>query len=246
MNYIPIKTRIMQPPKDDFYKLLDDHLAKFKDGDILCVTSKILAIHQGRCIKIEDSVDKKKLIMQEAERYMPRHKVAGHEFMLTIKEYTLIPSAGIDESNGDGYYILWPKKPEKLAREIAEYVKKKNKLKRFAVIITDSHTTPLRRGVIGISTGFFGIKPFTSYVNKPDIFGRKLKFTTTNIVDVVAVQAVFLMGEGSECVSMVIARNVPNIQFTNRDTYKHLIIKPEDDIYYPILKNFKKKKPLKK
>lgn len=236
----------MQPPKDDFYDLIESHLPKFKDGDILCVTSKILGIHQGRCLKIEDVPDKKKLAIKEADRYMPRHKVAGHEFILTIKEYTMIPSAGIDESNGDGYYILWPKKPAKLAQEITRYIKKKNKLKRFAVIITDSHTIPLRHGVIGTSTGFFGIKPFYDYVGKPDIFGRKLKFTRTDTVDSIAVPAVYIMGEGSERVPMVIARDVPNIKFTNRETYKDLVIKPEDDIYYPVLKNFRKKKPLKR
>ena len=34
-----------------------------------------------------------------------------YHMTLTIKQGMLIPTAGIDESNGDGYYILWPRDP---------------------------------------------------------------------------------------------------------------------------------------
>ena len=40
------------PPKDDFLEALDESLPKLKEGDVLLVASKVLAIHQGRTKKI--------------------------------------------------------------------------------------------------------------------------------------------------------------------------------------------------
>jgi F420-0:gamma-glutamyl ligase len=227
------------PPKDSIYKALDEHLPKLKEGDVVFITSKILAIHQGRTIKIGE-VSKKKIIYSEAEKVAEGPTYKGQKFYLTIKDYTLIPSAGIDESNGNGYYILWPKNTQKLLKEIWLYLKKKYKLKNLGVVSTDSHTTPLRWGVTGISTGFFGFKPLKDMRGKKDIFGRKLKATQVNLVDGYSSAAVVLMGEGNEQVPIVILRGAKNLQFTNKDTYKDLVIEPKNDIYRSFFKHFRK------
>lgn len=240
MNFIKVKTRPLLPPKDNIYGVLYKHLPKLKEGDVVFITSKILAIHQGRCVKIGPKINKDKLIIHEADRYIPRSKSPGN-FLLTIKDYTLIPSAGIDESNANGHYILWPKNTVKLLKEICQYLKKRHKIKKLAIIATDSHTTPLRWGVTGISTGFFGMKPLYDYRGKKDIFGRKLKFTKTNIVDALSATAVLLMGEGSEQTPIIIARGLDFIKFTNKDRYKDIVVDPEEDIYSPLLKVFRRK-----
>ena len=169
------------------------------------------------------------------------HKVANADIVLTIKDHTLIPSAGIDESNGQRYYILWPKNSSKEAKKIAVMLKKRDKIKRFGVIITDSHTTPLRWGTQGISIGFFGIEPLKDYRGKKDIFGRKLKYTQSNIVDSLANLGVLMMGEGKEQTPMVIIRGFKNLRFTNKGTHRKLVIDPKKDLYYPLLKIFKKR-----
>ncbi len=240
MDFIKVKTRPMLPPKDNIYGLLDKYLPQPKEGDVIFITSKILAIHQGRCVPIGDQVNKDNLIIDEADRYIPRSKSPGN-FLLTIKDHTLIPSAGIDESNANNHYILWPKNTVKLLKEICEYLKKKHKIKKLAVIATDSHTTPLRWGVTGISTGFFGMEPLYDYRGKKDIFGRKLKFTRTNIVDALSAMAVLLMGEGAETTPIVIARGLDFIKFTNKNKYKDIVVDPEEDIYSPLLKIFRRK-----
>lgn len=242
MEIIKIKTRKILPPKDSIYPILDSYLPKLREGDVLFITSKILGIHQGRCVKVGKNVSKDKLIMQEAEAYIPPSQVPNGEMFLTIKEYILVPVAGIDESNGNGYYILWPKQSSKLAKEICGYLKQKHHIKKLAMIVTDSHTTPLRYGVTGISLGFFGLEPLYDYRGKPDIFGRKLKFTKSNIVDALSALAVLAMGEGKEQTPMAIIREANFVQFTNRNTYKKLVIPPTLDIYSPLLKVFKEKK----
>jgi dihydrofolate synthase / folylpolyglutamate synthase len=240
MRFIRVKTRKFLPPKDKLFQLLDKYLPKLYEGDIVFITSKILAIHQGRCVLISDQVSKQNLISKEADLIMPRYESRGVGYTLTIKNYTLIASAGIDESNANGYYILWPNHPEKSAQQICQYLKKKNKLKKIAIIITDSHITPLHAGTTGVAIGFFGLKPLRDYRKKPDIFGRKLKVTRSNLVDGLAAGAVMCMGEGKEQTPIAIARGFKDIKFTNKKTFKDFVIDPKEDLYFPLLKNFKK------
>jgi len=58
MQFIPIKTRAMLPPKDDIYPIFDKYLPPLQNGDVLLITSKIVSIHQGMCLKISDVKDK--------------------------------------------------------------------------------------------------------------------------------------------------------------------------------------------
>ena len=219
MKVITIKTRAMQPPQDDIYSLINESCLQAKERDVFIITSKILAIHQGRCIPINEIRNKDALIEKEADVFIPRCECPGEHVILTIKKHTLIPSSGIDESNANGYYILWPKNPEKEAKRICQYLKKKFSLKKLAVVITDSHCVPLRYGTIGISIGFYGLKPLKDYRGKKDIFGRILKITQTNIVDALAVTGVLVMGEGSERRTMAIIRDANFVKFTNKETY---------------------------
>src|SRR3989344_7514834 len=202
MRFIKIKTRAFLPPKDDIYDLLN-RIKKINDGDILVITSKILGIHQGRCIKIEPGVKKLDLIKQEAE-YYKLTKVKQQKFILTIRNHVLALSAGIDESNANGYYVLLPNNVNKLLKEIWLQLRKNFKIKKLGVIATDSHTFPMRRGTIGIAIGIYGFQPQPDYRGQKDIFGREFKFTQTDVVDALAISAVLVMGEGNERVPIVL------------------------------------------
>lgn len=239
MQILPVKTRIMQPPKDDIYALLDEHLPKLCERDIVFITSKILAVHQGKCIPV-DSIDKHDLIKREADKYLAieNHPAISHPYLLTIKDSTLIPASGIDESNANGYYITYPEHTDQLLAEIRSYLCKKYNLKELGVVATDSHTTPLRLGITGISTGIAGVNPIYDYRGAEDLFGRIMKISTVNIVDSLASLAVFIMGEGTEQTPIVIIRDVEKAEFGENFSSKDFYIAPEEDIYAPLLKIF--------
>ena len=239
LQFIPVKTRPLLPPKDDIYPVLDKYLPPLKEGDVIMVTSKILGIHQGRCVKIEKDTREEKdaLIMREADYYIPRAQVP-HEYSLTIKDNTLVASAGIDKSNGNGYYVFWPTQTNKLLREVCVYLKKKYRLQKLAVIAIDSHSLPLRHGTTGVAMGFYGLKPVKDYRGRPDIFGRKLKVTRANVVDSLASFCNLLMGESDETTPFLIVRDARFIDFTNRQTYHQLFMPITQDIFYPLLKKF--------
>ncbi|MFH0821097.1 MAG: coenzyme F420-0:L-glutamate ligase, partial [Candidatus Peregrinibacteria bacterium] len=159
---------------------------------------------------------------------------------LTIKNYTLIADAGIDRSNANGYYVLWPKNLKSLIKQLRDYLKRKYHLKKLAVIVVDSHLMPLRAGTIGISTGFYGLKPLIDYRGTPDVFGRKLKYTRANIIDSLAAISSLLMGEGKEQTPMLVIRGANFVKFTEKDTARQLLIEPENDVYRPLLKIYRR------
>ncbi len=241
MRFIPVKTRAMLPPRDNIYPVLDEFLPRLREGDVLFITSKVLAIHQGRCVALASGKKKTALIKKEAERYVASGLKSWPDLYLTVKGHTLIANAGIDESNARGYYILWPRRPAALAKEIRNYLRKKHGIKKLAVIVTDSHIIPMRRGVVGIAIGFHGLQPLYDYRGKPDIFGRLLKHTTQNIVDALAAMAVLIMGEGRERTPVVILRGAKFVTFTDKDTYRQSVVDVKDDIYAPLFKAFKSK-----
>jgi len=238
MQFIPVKTRPLLPPQDDIYPVLDESLPALRDNDIVLIASKVISIHQGRCIPMGDVADKDELIKQEAEAYIDRVECPGGYVVLTIKGHTLVASAGIDESNTNGYYSLWPERVNAIAKDIRDYLQKKFGLAQLAIIITDSRFMPLRYGAVGVAIGGFGINPIRDYRQTPDIFGRMLIMSRSNVVDSLASAAVLMMGEGDEQIPIVIARDVPRIDFTAEDIFGELFMPVEEDIYYPLLKKF--------
>lgn len=234
MLIIPIKTRVLLPPKDNLWTVLDESLPKLQERDVVMVTSKIVSIGEGRCVPLGTPTQKRRLIEQEAE-YLTRFKESRRS-VFSVKGHAIVGSAGIDESNADGHWILWPKDPFASARDIWMYLRNEHTVSKLGVIITDSTSPPMRLGCTGISIGFFGIHPILRYIGKPDIFGRKFKFERANLVDGIAAAAVVAMGEGNEQTPIAIIRNVPNLRFASYDTSRELLIRPKQDIYYPLFK----------
>jgi F420-0:gamma-glutamyl ligase len=156
---------------------------------------------------------------------------------LTLKDNLLIPTSGIDESNANGYYILWPDQPFLAAKKLHQFVTKTHGLKKIGIIISDSRSNFLRFGVTGIAIGFYGFQPLKDYRGSKDIFDRTLKLSQNNIADSLAAAAVCQMGEGDEKTPIAIIENIKHINFTDVDFTKHnpLAVDRKNDIYAPLL-----------
>lgn len=72
--------------------------------------------------------------------------------------------------------------------------------------MTDSHTTPLRRGVTGIALSYWGFQGVESFVGTKDLYGRALKMTHVNFADALASAAVLMMGEANESCPLAMLR----------------------------------------
>ncbi len=234
MQVLPIKTRILLPPKDNLSEVLDDSLPKLGERDVVVVTSKIVSIGEGRCVPLGTPAQKRLLIKQEAD-YLARFKGARRS-VFSVKGHTVVGSAGIDESNANGHWILWPKDPFRSAKGLWSYLREKHQVSQLGIIITDSTSPPMRLGCTGISIGFFGIHPVLRYVGKTDIFGRTFKFERANLVDGIAAAAVVALGEGDEQMPIAVVRDIPNLRFCSYTTSHELLIRPKEDMYYPLFK----------
>lgn len=234
MNVLPIPTSVFHF-QDSLTDFIVDHLQdrKLQNGDVLAITSKIVSLAEGRLIEKSKIPEKEALIREEADVYIGK---GAYECHLTIKHGLLIPSAGVDESNSESdSYILFPKDPFASAEEIYFQLKERLGLERFGILITDSHTTPLRRGVTGIALAHFGFKGVKSLIQQKDIFGRPLQFTYINHADALATMAVYLMGEANEQIPMVILRGRSDLEFSTADTRSDCLIPAQDDLYLPLL-----------
>ncbi len=86
MQFIPIKTSVLEPPQADLYKALQAATLPIQNSDVLIVSSKVVAIHEGRCIPV-DSADKATLVAAEADVVIPTKYRA---FPLTITRHTFL------------------------------------------------------------------------------------------------------------------------------------------------------------
>lgn len=236
MRIRPLQTHPIPPSERDLFALLDRYVTRLSERSVLAITSKIVAICEGRVRPIAGT-DKRQLVAEEAERYLPVD--ARYGVSLTIKSGMLIATAGIDESNSDGHYVLWPSDAQRSADALREHLSRRFGLREVGVVITDSRTTPLRLGVTGVALAHSGFQALNDYVGKQDLFGRALRMTKVNVMDALATSAVLVMGEGSECTPLALIDELPFVRFQERSPSAEelgaLRSSLEDDLYAPLL-----------
>jgi len=232
----PIRTRVFELNEPLIPFLINnlELLASSIDleAQILAITSKIISLSEGR-ILCREGVEKRELIRSEADLFLGE---IGYGCFLTVKEGLLIASAGIDESNADGdFYILYPQKPYATARKIQEKLSAHFGLNRFGVLITDSHTSPLRVGVNGVSLAHSGFKGVDNRIDSTDLFGQKLKMTQVNVADALAAAAVVCMGEGAESQPLALVSAPVIFRPSDQDIPNECRVPPEEDLYWPFI-----------
>lgn len=227
MQILPIKTRVLLPPQDDLLTTIKESVTEIKNGDVILISSKVVAIHEGRCV-VEVDTDKSQLIKSEADMVI---ETDYRTWPLTVTRHTFLGASGIDESNGNGYLILLPEDCFASAKYLHQFFTKTYQVADIGIIITDSRSLPFRYGATGVALGWWGIEPLENHIGKPDLFGREFKYERSNIVDGLAAGAAVVGGETDECTPLVIARDVPNLTFTNQATHDHLLAPYPDDTF---------------
>jgi F420-0:gamma-glutamyl ligase len=232
MKLTPVRTSKIEPGGPTLTELIDHHVPNLGPNSILAVSSKIVSICEGNTVPASD-MDRDQLIQREADYYRDPLSNPYH-ITITIKDDTLIGSAGIDQSNGAGHYVLWPRNAQASADLLREHLVKRG-INPVGIIVTDSRSTPMRRGVIGFGLAHSGFLALRPYQGQPDLFGRALKYEQASIIDGLAAAAGVVMGEGNEQTPLVIIEDVPNLEFQDRhptpaeSDYLHVPL--EEDLY---------------
>jgi len=251
---IPIETPIIKLG-DDLIKILSTSIRekgmRLEDGDILAISSKVVALAQGRIVRCDTVKPSKKarilgrkysldpwfveIILREAD------EVYGgvYRAILTLKNKILVPNAGADLSNApEGYAILWPDNPRAAAKKIKEEMEREFQAK-IGVIIVDSYCIPLRAGTIGIALAVAGFKPVIDERGRKDLFGKELKITRHALADDLASAAHALMGETDRRIPAVIIRGM-GVEVGDEGDYD-MFIPPDKCIFSSIYVNKIKK-----
>jgi putative folate metabolism gamma-glutamate ligase len=232
-----VKTRRVSSGSIDLLALLDEAILELDSGSVVAITSKIVSLCENNTVSFDETT-KDDLLVQESHLFLPESfSKYGHHF--TITNNTLIPMAGIDESNGDGHYVLWPKDAQSTANQVREYLKNRFNLARVGVVITDSTCHPMRRGTNGIMLAHSGFAALNNYVGKPDLFGRPFSVSQADIAGGLSAAAVLQMGEGSEQTPLAVLIDLPFVHFQDRnptaEELQEVHIPIEDDLFAPFL-----------
>jgi dihydrofolate synthase / folylpolyglutamate synthase len=154
--------------------------------------------------------------------------------MHALRDGQMAVFAGIDPYGP--WYVLWPEDPMGSAEVICQKLKAHFGLKNLGVIISDSKSTPLRRGVIGGAIGWAGFTPLFDNRKRTDLTGRPSGGSQINVADAVAAASVLVMGEGIEQTPLVVVRNAPYAFLENiakKDTNTSYVVSKEEDIFAP-------------
>ncbi len=243
----PIKAPVKSAPFDLQHTLSQSLQAAnvtLHDGDILVISSKYVAISEGRIVELATvqpgaqareiadryNMDPKftQLILDEAE-----HVFGGIPlgFLLSWRCGIVSPNAGLDRSNiPAGKVVLLPADPYESARQIRADLQAHYQVK-IGVIITDSWLMPGRWGTTGIALSTAGFKPVDDVRGHKDLFGAPLKVTVRGIADSLCAAAQLVMGEADESTPLVLVRNA-NVKMTDaRITVDDVAIPWEKCIY---------------
>ena len=244
---MPIHSSIKRGKFDLFDSLVASGF-KFKDDDIIVISSKFVSMSEGALLRLgEIKISKEARII--ATRYIMDPKIAEITlresdyilggipgFLLSIRDGMIAPNAGIDKSNvPPGFVILYPNDAFKTAENLRSKFLLEYKI-RVGIVIADSRLMPTRIGTVGVAIACSGFEPVEDERGKKDLFGNVLRVTFRAVADGLAATGVAIMGEGSESIPAVVVRRF-KVTPTDRKLSKHdMAIDPEQDIYIRGLK----------
>src|SRR3989344_1170416 len=122
----PIKTRIFKEG-ENLTRFIFKHVPKMKEGSILVITSKIVALSEERTAALGTKKEKERLIRSESE-VMTRSPYAW----ITLKDGILLSNAGVDESNANGRIIFLPKDSYRAAARVRAALVKKYRVRNLS------------------------------------------------------------------------------------------------------------------
>jgi coenzyme F420-0:L-glutamate ligase / coenzyme F420-1:gamma-L-glutamate ligase len=186
---------------DDLVRLLLDGIEaageRLRDGDVLAVTSKVVAKAEGRQVPLP---------AEEAERErIRRETVAAETVRVVARRGSLViaetrhglvgANALIDASNAGGDALVpLPEDPDASAARLRDALAAATGAD-LAVVVTDTLGRPWRLGQTDVAVGLAGMGALADYRGRRDGDGRVLEVTETAVPDEVAAAADLVKGK---------------------------------------------------
>jgi coenzyme F420-0:L-glutamate ligase/coenzyme F420-1:gamma-L-glutamate ligase len=173
---------------------LADHLlaalsgAGLIDGDVVCVTSKVVSKAEGRLV----AGDRAEAIVRETRRLVARR---GPLSIVVNRLGLTLAAAGVDASNVEpGHVLLLPEDPDRTARDLrAALVRRAGA--NVAVLVTDTAGRAWREGQTDLAIGAAGLVVLDDHVGRVDPYGNTLEVTSPAVADEIAGAAELAAGK---------------------------------------------------
>ena len=174
---------------------MDELVETILDGDVIVVTSKVVAKAEGRVVPF-DGTDEAKLALIEAES----RRILRRRGTLRITETHhgfVNANAGVDLSNTEpGTAVLLPVNPDRSARRLRSALHRRRGVD-VGVVVTDTFGRAWRHGVTDVAIGAAGLRAVLDLRGTLDATGRTLEATEVAIADEIAGAANLVLGKAA-------------------------------------------------
>ena len=221
-------------PGDDLARLLLEAVRaaglELADGDVLAVTSKVVAKAEGRLVALPADPAGRERALREAVAAETVRVVArrGRLVIAETRQGLVGANALVDASNAGGdALVLLPRDPDASAARLRAAVEALDG-HDVAVVVTDTLGRPWRLGQTDVAVGLAGMGALEDWRGRPDGDGRLLEVTEVAVADEVAAAADLVKGKASR-VPAALLRGVqrPKGDGSARD----LVRPPADDLF---------------
>jgi len=221
-------------PGDDLARLLLEAVRRagleLADGDVLAVTSKVVAKAEGRLVPLPGDPAGRERVLRETVAAETARVVArrGRLVIAETRHGLVGANALVDASNAGGdRLVLLPADPDASAARLREALALLDG-HDVAVVVTDTLGRPWRLGQTDVAVGLAGMGALDDWRGRTDGDGRPLEVTEVAVADEVAAAADLVKGKASR-VPAALLRGVarPEGDGTARD----LVRPPLDDLF---------------
>lgn len=179
-------------PGDDLAAVLLETLAAadiaLQDGDIVAVTSKVVAKAEGRVV----TGDRAAATAAETVHVVARR---GETVIVRTRHGLTLAAAGVDASNvPSGTVVLLPEDPDASAGRIRTGIGERSG-RTVGVLVTDTAGRAWRRGQNDLAIGAAGLVVAESFLGRTDRFGNVLHVTEPAVADELASAAELAQGK---------------------------------------------------
>jgi coenzyme F420-0:L-glutamate ligase/coenzyme F420-1:gamma-L-glutamate ligase len=218
-------------PGDDVAEHIAAQAPWLADGDVLVVTSKIVAKAEGRIVEAPRDPDerdavRRKLVDAEAVRVLARKG----RTLITENHLGIVQAAsGVDGSNVEqGELVLLPTDPDASAKALRAALAQRLGVD-VAVVITDTMGRAWRIGQTDAAIGAAGLRVVHDYAGAVDGQGNELQVTQVAVADELAAAADLAKGKLGGVPVAVVRGLTPH---DDGSTARDLLRGGEEDLFW--------------
>ena len=234
LTVVPLAGMPEVRPGDDLARLLLEAVRRagleLADGDVLAVTSKVVAKAEGRLVPLPGDAAGRERALREAVAAETARVVArrGRLVIAETRHGLVGANALVDVSNAGGdQLVLLPEDPDASAARLRAALEALDG-HDVAVVVTDTLGRPWRLGQTDVAVGLAGMGALDDWRGRSDGDGRPLQVTEVAVADEVAAAADLVKGKASR-VPAALLRGVPHPEGDGRA--RDLVRPPAEDLF---------------